>query len=376
MGSELKQPRRPMPSLWLAFIAVATFGSLYPFDFDIAGPEGGTLDALMDSACAPLSRGDVVGNFVLFLPIGLTGMLALNGRFARTLAVSLGLALVLQLFQLYLPSRDASLLDVIWNGGGATAGASLAAFVKRESTPFAAQLGGASYVPLALIACWLAYRLVPFVPSLDFQLIKDSLKPLAYGTLDPVGCVRDAAGWVVIAYLLRLALNGGRLDKPLPLLMTAIFGLEVLIVSNAVDRADVLGAFMAIVLWFGLLRRLRRPEGPVILLLAGTLALSGLAPFTTRPEAAPFQWMPFQGFLGGSMYVNAQTALEKTFLYGSLVFVIRRATSKSALGVSVAFLFVGLIEFAQTRFVGHSPEITDPLLVLLASFALSMLDRR
>jgi hypothetical protein len=36
---------------------------------------------------------------------------------------------------------------------------------------------------------------------------------------------------------------------------------------------------------------------------------------------------------------------------------------------------VGLIEFAQTRLVGHSPEITDPLLVLLAALALVALGR-
>lgn len=364
-----------MKPLWLAFIAVATFGSLYPFDFDLSGPPGGALRALLDSAADPLSRGDVVGNFVLFLPIGLTGMLALNARFGRTLTACVALALTLQLIQLYLPSRNASLLDVVWNAGGAFAGASLASLVQRESTPMAARLGGAAFVPLALIACWLAYRLVPFVPSIDFQLLKDSLKPLVDAPLDPVSCVRDAAGWVVTAYLISQTWKGARLDLFLPLLMVLVLGLEVLIVANAVDRADVAGALIAAFLWFGFLRRLRRPEGPVVLLLAGTIALSGLAPFTAQPDAVPFHWVPFRGFLGGSMYVNAQSALEKTFLYGSLVFVIQRVSSRRITGVIFAFLFVGLIEFAQTRVVGHSPEITDPLLVILASFALLALEK-
>jgi len=370
-----------MKSLWFAFVMVAAFGSLYPFDFDLSGPPEGVLRALLDSEDPRLSRGDVVGNFILFLPIGLIGMLALDGRlgplarFVRVSAACAALALVLQLIQLYLPSRNASLLDVVWNTAGTVAGASLASLAQRGQAPAVTLLGGAALAPLALICAWLAYRLVPFVPSIDLQLFKDSLKPLVYGPLDPEGCVRDAVGWIVIAYLLRQAWQGARKDLFLPAIMALVFGLEVLIVSNAVDRADALGATIAVLLWFGFLARLQRPEGFIVALIAGTIALSGLAPFTPQPEAAPFDWVPFRGFLGGSMYINAQSALEKSFLYGGLVFVIHRASGVSALGVAIAALFVALVEFAQTRVAGHYPEITDPLLVILASLALVALQR-
>ena len=373
-----------MRALWITFIAIATLGSLYPFDFELTGPPGGLLQALRESASASTSRGDVAGNFILFLPIGLFGMLAMDPsrpawvRFLRTAAISTFVAGALQVLQVFLPSRDPSLADVIWNAAGVTGGASLAglaSLTQLEGSVLARRFGRAAFLPLALIACWLAYRLLPFVPSIDLQAFKDSLKPIFNEPLDPAAYTRDAVGWTLMAYLLREAWPGARFDRLLPLMMAGVFALEVLIVSNGIDRADVAGAVTAVALWFGVLRRLSRPEWAVLALLAGTIAMGGLSPLRVRAEVAPFEWMPFRGFLGGSMYLNAQSALEKTFLYGSLALLAQRVLPGRARGVLLAMGFVGLIEFAQTRLVGHTPEITDPLLVLLAALAILVLER-
>ena len=60
-------------------------------------------------------------------------------------------------------------------------------------------------------------------------------------------------------------------------------------------------------------------------LLAAALVLRGLSPFEPRPEPQAFQWIPFGGFLDGSMLVNSQSLFEKTFLYGALVWLVREA---------------------------------------------------
>ncbi|MDB2576344.1 VanZ family protein [Planctomycetota bacterium] len=373
-----------MRALWIAFLAVATFGSLYPFNFDLAGPPGGLLQALREAASAKTSRGDVAGNFVLFLPIGLFGMLAMERRrapwvrFLQAGAISVAAAAALQLFQLFLPSRDASLVDVVWNAAGTAAGAmlaSLASLTQRGGSPMASRLSGAALLPLALITCWLSYRLLPYVPSIDLQAFKDSLKPIFNEPLDPLACTRDTVGWILMAYLLREAWSGARFDRLLPLMVAAVFALEVVIVSNGIDRADLAGAAIASALWFGFLGRQSKPEWALLALLAGTLAMGGLTPLEMRAEVAPFEWMPFSGFLGGSMYLNAQSALEKTFLYGSLALLAQRVLSGRTRGTLLAMGFVGLIEFAQTRLVGHTPEVTDPFLVLLASLAIAILQR-
>lgn len=370
---------RSMKSLWLLFVVVAGIGSLYPFDFDAARPL--SLESLLTLDGRVSSRGDVLGNLLLFLPIGWTGALAFGashhriGRLAVVCAGCAVLAAALQLAQQLLPSRDPSAWDVVWNSVGGASGALVAG-----ALPPGRDLEGGSIRwrvdgPTALLALWVAYRLFPFVPSIDLQLVKDSLKPLLHSPLDPVDCLRDAVGWVVAAYLMQSALELQRVGRVLAFAVVGVMGLEVLIIDNAVDRSDVIGALAAVVIW-RLVPAARWRSGIVVSgLLALSIVAGGLAPFAARPHPVPFQWVPFQGFLGGSMYVNVQSALEKSFLYGALVLALWRTPLPRGLGTLAACALVGGVEFAQVHFSGHSPEITDPLLVALAATALRALER-
>lgn len=75
------------------------------------------------------------------------------------------------------------------------------------------------------------------------------------------------------------------------------------------------------------------------------------------------------------MYVNSQSAAEKVFLYGSLVFLLWSTRFSRWTGTMLGAAIVFVIELLQTLVVGHMPEITDPLLVILAATALSEFSR-
>ncbi len=370
-----------MKYLWIAFIVVATLGSIYPFDFQasLAGPDA--IHAFLLTCCGTPGRGDMLGNLLLFLPFGFTGLLALRSAGAPVSAflfvcfVGVLFALALQILQLFLPSRDENLQDVVWNLAGTAGGALLALGMRRFAVLPGAGIGSAALAPASLVATWLIYRLIPFVPSLDLQLIKDSVRPLVFGEFTAVGALSDFAAWLLVAWLLRRMRPEDRLDRLLPAVVVAVLFLEVLIVSNSVGRANVVGAGLAVLLW-PLAGRLRRPEVAILGILGAALVLGGLAPFVPRAVAVDFNWLPFHGFLGGSMYVNAQSAAEKVFLYGGLVYLLGHLSVPKALSLGAAFVFVALIEFAQTRLAGHTPESTDPLLLLLAALALLSLQRQ
>jgi len=370
-----------MKKLWIAFIVLATLGSIYPFDFQAAELNLVTIGEFLRTCCRMSSRGDILGNTILFVPIGFTGTLVTRSessasrRFLFVCFVGAIVALALQVMQIFLPSRDENLQDVIWNVFGTAGGAALASLIGVFSSPSEGSRTDVSLVPLTLVATWLFYRLIPFVPSLDLQLIKDSLKPVMQLRLAPVSIIHDVTAWVVIAYLLRHAQRGARLDKHLPVLIITVFCLEVLIVDNSINLANVVGAILAVLLWWGVLRHIRRQEHVLVILLLFTLAVMGLAPFDFRTDPVPFNWFPFHGFLGGSMYLNTQSAAEKVFLYGSLVFLLWRTNFSVFGSIFFAFSFVAIVEFAQMYFAGHTPEITDPLLVIFAAIALLALAR-
>jgi hypothetical protein len=73
------------------------------------------------------------------------------------------------------------------------------------------------------------------------------------------------------------------------------------------------------------------------------------------------------------MFINSQAACEKSFFYGSLVYLLWKGGCGPLKGTLIAAVGIALIELAQTRFINHTPEITDPILVILAALTLSAL---
>lgn len=371
-----------MRVLWVTFVVLATLGSIYPFNFSMVNADIAAWSVFLQSCCQRLGVGDIVGNIILFVPIGFTGMLGLfprksaAQRFALVFAGGVGIALALQLLQFYLPTRNENLQDVAWNGLGLAAGSALAPVLARLSNSSELQLGGMSLVPLSLVGTWVVYRLIPFVPSLDLQNIKDSLKPLLLNIQVSVSSVlHDLAGWLIVGYLLKHAQSDRRLDGWLPALMISILCLEVLIVRNSVSGSNVIAAILAAILWRAWLAGQRRQEWVLVATLMLALVISGLQPFAMSPLPNSFNWLPFRGFLGGSMYLNTQSAAEKVFLYGSLVYLLWRTSMPRLAGLCFAVFVVLSIEGAQIYVVGHTPEITDPVLIVFAALALLALER-
>ena len=347
-----------MRSLFWLLAALVTYGSLFPFRFAAATPEAWS--ALWDGLTQLPGRGDLVANILLFAPFGYVGIHA-GHRGVVVLALAAALGAGLQIAQVWLPDRDPSLQDAVWN----LAGAGLGVFAARRWRLSGTVPAHWRAAPALLIGCWVMYRWVPYLPSLDFQEIKDSLKPLLVTPdIRWPNVLHDAAAWIAVGHFL------GRDRRRLPLMMAIVFAGEVLIANNAVSLSNVAGAAAAapVVLLGGA----RRPL-PAALLLAAAIAVSGLAPFEFRGTPAPFHWVPFHGFLGGSMLVNAASILEKTFLYGSLLLLLVRAGLPRAAALAAGVTLAAAIEVAQTRFARHLPEVTDPLLVLLVGWLLGAL---
>ena len=117
-----------MRKLWIAFIVLASVGSIYPFNFQTSELNAVMISAFLQSCCRISGRGDILGNVILFVPIGFTGMLAVRRdhsairRFLFVCVVGGITAFLLQVMQIFLPSRDENLQDVFWNLLGIAAG--------------------------------------------------------------------------------------------------------------------------------------------------------------------------------------------------------------------------------------------------------------
>lgn len=366
--------------LFLAYAAFAIYGSLYPFNFVGSPVSEYELARFFLTWRISSSPGDILGNIGLFLPFGCLGQLALapyRSQFSRFILVSLlGLviAVVVQLLQFYLPSRDAALGDVFWNICGWTLGALLV-------WPPAVRVRLLSYAStnldvfsLALLACWVLSELAPFVPSIDFQSFKDSLKPL----LDPPHILSPdflatCVGWLVAYYL--AARLWPRYANALWLVAApaAMMAAKVVIIQNTVSSTYVAAVALALLGGLPFLRAYQHRAAVLVCGLFALLLVNSLAPFTLRSTPIAISWVPFSGALTGSMLVNTQVMAIKIFLFGALLSLMKTMSIRRVVAVGSLTLLTVVLEAAQMWIGSHTPETTDPLMVLLIGAAMTTL---
>jgi VanZ family protein len=373
---------RPKPALIAAVaIAVIIYGSLYPFVFRAHAHSGlgEALAALLATWTRPTSRGDIISNVLLYVPLGFFAAHALAGlpRAARVgLATALGLCICIavEIAQFYEAARNSTMSDVYSNTAGTFLGAVAAvAFHRGVKLPFIGQMSWQPF-PVLLLAAWGGYRLYPYVPAIDLQKYKDALKPLIFSpTLTATGLYRHAATWLVLAVLLEALFGAGRRRLLFVLLVPAVLFARILIVGTVLSPNEVAGAALALLLWLAVLSHLRVRTGIVALLFVGAVVIQSLAPFQFQPWARPFGWIPFLSFMRGSMEVNVLSMFEKVFTYGSLLWLLTRSGLSLGVATTVTALMIFALRYAQVYLPGRSAEITDFAMVLVLGLVMKLL---
>ncbi len=228
---------------------------------------------------------------------------------------------------------------------------------------------------MLLIVSWFAYKLMPFVPSLDWQAIKDSVKPVfLQPVFDWLQFAQTLVGWLLVFYLAGQIIPALK-KSHLLLLPLACFFLQVLIVNNVVTLANVAGGLTAFAIWLPLGKSRQMPQ---ILLFSVSLLLllKGLAPFTPTALSTDFHWLPFSGFLSNSMFYNTlQHAVffREILFYGGFIWLLYSLGLNLTKAAMIAVLFLLGIEFAQRYVTQHTAEITDPVLAILIAFTFHLL---
>lgn len=372
-----------MRALLLLIAVLIGYGSLYPFDFTANGDWQREMAALFTDPELRMSRGDLVGNLLLFAPYGFVASVLGHAQprrasLALLLVLGLLLALVLQLVQLWLPSRVAAMSDVAVNLAGMLLGVA-AAGVARRLAP--AMTGSAvhghaprTHVPAVLMLLWLCYQWFPLVPTLDLQNIINALKPLIHSPrLDIVRTLHTALAWCAFFTLWELSALKQVPRPALAALALCAVGAKVLIVGAAISPANLagLGIALACLPW------LQRAAALPVLAAAMFVSLiaSGLAPFTTPGLPQAFHWIPFTGFLEGSMSANVLSLLEKIYFYGALIVLISSRGGRPLSAAIMVAACLGAIEAAQVFIPSHTAESTDPILALLIGMAIRFTER-
>lgn len=205
------RPRTLLPHALAVLYGLAiVFASLQPFSPWIA-PEPDT--PFWPLARWPLrwTRFDVIANFIAYVPFGV--FIALSprratprARTALAFAAGLTLSFAMETLQMFLPPRDASLIDLTSNTIGALAGGMAgASLVRAERARHALSAarhriflpGRLGDFGLALLVLWLVAQINPGIPlfavTFDAEHAREAAT-LAAGTPDTAATLIEAAG--------------------------------------------------------------------------------------------------------------------------------------------------------------------------------------
>lgn len=351
-----------------AIACLISYGSLYPFSFSPA--VDGAFTKLFFEFELFNSRGDILGNIGLFIPWGLFGILVYSARrsFLHAVAWTIGLgfllAFILQLIQVWIPARSASMGDVVWNLAGSLLGAGIGRMLSTRPRLFAGLSSGqirATY----MLAIWLAIEWLPLVPSLDFQLFKQHARDfLSFGSTTLGTLCRYMALGVFVGELSAAVVGLQRSWMLQIVLMGGCLLGKFVMVDTSPSGAMPLGLAAGLLAWFAI-RRLaedRRVACIAIVLLLG-YSIDALAPFALKVEPSAFGWLPFDELLQGSMLINLRSLAQNLFVYAAILFCLQAIGSNGVVaGIGLAF-WVLIMEITQVIVATRTAALTEPLLV-------------
>lgn len=369
--------RRNFVLLSVVVVLLIIYGSLFPFQFFASA--GNPLGFLRSTWDQFPSRGDLLANILLYLPLGFfaAGSLLNFSLWPRIVLVTtcgLLLSVGMELAQFYDIGRQCSMSDVYANTAGAFLGAFAGSLLGEEiSWAGFGRLRRRPFLGL-LLACWAGYRLFPYVPVINLHKYWHAVRPLITDrSVSLADGYRHMAIWLAVAEMLeelagvawkRVAIWGA---------LVAVTLARILILGIVLSRAEIAGGLVAAALWSLLLVH-RRAQAPIIaVVFAVGVALQGLAPFHFISTPHAMVWIPFAGFLSGSLELNVLSFFEKVFLYGALVWLAVRAGIRWRLATVLGCLLVFCIRLGQAYLPDRSADMTDVVLLLLVSAAAQLM---
>jgi VanZ family protein len=383
------QDRHVVPATRVAvglLVVLIVYGSLYPFDWNVNAHKG-----LLYWNRVSLS--DLVQNVLLFLPLGwLLGSIAnQRGRHAQPGVALLhfcwgvGIAVGVQILQVYIPERVPAFSDAFFNMMGWLIGWCLA-----RSAPFSAlfpnvlkkrplQLHQPAIV-WVLVCLWAASELFPFIPTIDVALLREKAKILLFGSwLDTKRLLMHGAQCYAMLAVLRVTLMqtfaGARLWLSSAAVVLFLLGAKLLVIGQYPTPAVVLGTVAGAVLCMMQPARMRALlTGGLCAALLAFMAYQWLPLQFDMNGATHFAWLPFGSWLRGDAINAVQTAAFFVFCFVTFLWCARRLGGQLFPLTFILFLLTLLSEWVQLFLVGRTADTTPAGLVILAAIVAAFSD--
>jgi len=419
--------RRVSRALWLLFALFVLYACTIPFHF-VATQDTirARLHALpLNPLISPdtgrrLSIPDVVQNILLFLPFGALGLLAGAGRRHAILRIlwvttlGFGLSFLVESLQLFTSDRVASVADVVFNTAGAFAGAvaawqlrsAFAAGLRRLRAEGLADVEELRPFAIALLVIVIAFW-QPFDVTLEVGSVVGKINLLRVDVWQFTG-LRDEGMSVMLSSFLAMTLasylsvlgeaRAGLKAMAIGIVLVCMLEASQIVIGSRMpslwDAAVAsVGVVLGAVFWAAAATIIwpRLWLGVFVGMTVVAAALQMLSPFQLTDHFHSMGWFPFLGYYTHTTFETLSHVIEIGLLYFPLGYwtgaagagatagarakvgdgaqgagVVNTAGAGRAfgLGLVLALLISGPIEYGQGWVVGRFPDITDVALSL------------
>lgn len=356
------------------FWAIAVFivyGSLFPFDFQ---PTSKSFQSFLAEWHLFTNRADAVDNFFLFVPLGAAlhaGFKSARGRWIAAVFSVLVLGVGIQLVQLYLPSRTASVSDFAWNSLGLLTGFLVATWVWRV---IGGRLSPGSlahdYFAMQLVALWFFYESFPFVPTLDVSLLREHVKSVVFAPpFDAMRLLQHGLAATLASMALARVSWFKSPTLGLALVGGVAFFLEVFVAYGSLRRETLLGMALGLLSGHFFHVRLKHRGAQLFFVIAFCMyALTVFLPYRNQPADGGFTLTPFSGVFWRGITKDLPPVAFESLAIGSMLWAglsgTRRFEEYPLLWIACVLALLVLFEGVRVYAMGLHGD-TTPLVVAL-----------
>jgi len=342
------------PLLLAIIVALILYVSLYPFRFGADGPS--VIEVLRELSWARASRGDMLNNVLLYVPLGFCIALTVEPRFGRLAGIVAGLvggallSMTMEIMQGSIATRVPSLTDLSLNAAGALAGAIAGSAwhaLGARMTPQANPAGRSGAIALVVLVLWLIARLWPFVPDASLRQLKRAVRPLFTPEIGWPDLAAFFVGWLVVAQaVFHLARRQRSVDGFLIVIAAVLVG-RTFTAGNTLEFAELAAIALLLPVLVLLSRVEDRGRSALLAAALGTwLASVALLPALDAVRDVTVEMPALGEFLGRSAPPPAELA-GRAFSYVALTWLLAGTGLFPHVAAGITVLLVVLLGLMQ-----------------------------
>jgi len=342
------------PLLLAIIVALILYVSLYPFRFGADGPTA--MEVLRELSWARASRGDMLNNVLLYVPLGFCIALTVEPRFGRLAGIAAGLvggallSITMEIMQGSIATRVPSLTDLSLNAAGALAGAiggSAWHALGARMTPQANPAGRSGAIALVVLVLWLIARLWPFVPDASLRQLKRAVRPLFTPEIGWPDLAAFFVGWLVVAQaVFHLARRQRSVDVFLIVIAAVLVG-RTFTAGNTLEFAELAAIALLLPVLVLISRVEDRGRSALLAAALGTwLASVALLPALGGARDVAIELPALGEFLGRNAPPPAELA-GRAFSYVALTWLLAGSGLFPHVAAGITVLLVVLLGLMQ-----------------------------